>query len=340
MTDELVTEADAINIQSFCQKAASRVIAAEQQIAVSSAQIADLEAKVAALTPAPAPVPVPVPPPDPTPTPTPTPSPTFGADLPVGPFTESTSAKWYRTTAGGTVSKQRVTGAPDYGVALMGTFSPAAPAPSTGVWTVTDCVGQNVGQEPPTMDGTGESGLWFGQKINADRCLGDGTWMGAWIGAQCCDSNITNLTCARMNADGTLARLPRIGLYIEHIARRVVIDGLTILAGGNGINAEWWYADNTYALWVAKELASAPAGKAGAWSIEIKNFDIDSGGWGIFLDAGACGYNIHDGILRGNNGISHPANLAVPSMPNVIDWATIDFRGTGSKEQIHTHTIG
>jgi hypothetical protein len=321
-------EATTITYQDWKQRVVSGFYAGKHIDPVSGTAwgrgIAYLERARAALDPAPAP----------------TPAPSRGADLPVGPFTESKTAKWYRTTAGGTVTKQRVTGAPDYGVALMGTFSPAAPPPSTGVWTVEDCVGENIGHEPPTMNGTGETGIWLGQKVAANRLLGHGTWMGAWTGAQCCDSTIENLTCAILNPDGSLGRLPRIGLYLEHATRRVVIDGLTIRAQGNGVNSEWWYADPTYAAYVAKELSGAPAGKAGSWSVEIRNFDIDSGAWGLFLDAGTCGFHIHDGVLRGVNGISHPANLAVPSMPNVIDWATIDFEGSGTKERVHSNAIG
>jgi hypothetical protein len=285
--------------------------------------------------------------PAPAPTPSPTPAPSRGADLPVGPFTESKTAKWYRTTAGGTVTKQRVTGAPDYGVATMGFFkSPTVPPdPSTGVMTITDCVGEKIGHEPPTMDGTGEAGIWLGQRVAVDRAFGEGSWMGAATEAQCCDSTIKNLTCAVQNADGSLSRLPRIGLYIEHCTRRVVIDGLTIRSQGNGVNVEWWYDALArglpdYSPWIAKELPGAPAGKSGSFSVEIRNFDIDSGAWGIFLDAGTCGFHIHDGILRGVNGISHPANLAVPSMPNVIDWATIDFAGSGTKDHVHSNQIG
>jgi hypothetical protein len=275
------------------------------------------------------------------PPPPPPPPPTHGARaLPQGPFTDSTVAKWYRTTAGGTVSKVHVAGAPDYGVALMGYFSPAPPAPSTGVWKVTDVIGERIGHTPPSMNGTGEAGLWFGQRVNVLRALGYGTWMGAWTGAQCCDSFITDLTCAIPNADGTLAKLPGIGLYIEHSTRRVVIDGLTIHSHGNGVNAEWWYQDAGYAPYVAKELPGAPAGKAGSWSVEIRNFDIASDAWGLFLDAGTCGFYIHDGVIGGVNGIAHPQNLAVPSMANRIDWNTIDWRGTGVKDHVHNNPIG
>lgn len=277
------------------------------------------------------------------PPPPPPPPPSTGAHgaraLPSGPFTERTTAAWYRTTAGGTVSKVRVHDAPDYGVALMGYFTPAPPAPSTGAWNVSDVVGHHIGHAPPTMNGTGEAGLWFGQQVNVSRALGYGTWMGAWTGAQCRDSTITDLTCAILNADGSLGKLPGIGLYIEHATRRVVIDGLTIISAHNGVNVEWWYPDS-YAKWVAAELPGAPAGKGGSWSVEIRNFDITTDAWGMFLDAGTCGFNIHDGVIRGKNGIAHPKNLAVPTMPNRIDWNTIDFRGTGTKDYVHSNPIG
>jgi hypothetical protein len=233
-----------------------------------------------------------------------------------------------------------VNGAPDYGVALMGFFSPAPPPPSTGTWTVTDVQGRNIGHEPPTLNGTGEAGVWFGQKNNVTRALGHGTWMGAWTGAQCADCTIQDLTCAVLNADGSLGKLPRTGLYIEHSTRRVVIDGLTVISHGNGVNVEWWYADSGYAPYATAELAGAPSGKAGSWSVEIKNFDITSDGWGLYLDAGTCDFNIHDGVIRGNNGIAHPLNLAVPAKPNVIDWNTITFLGTGTKDLAHNNPIG
>jgi hypothetical protein len=222
----------------------------------------------------------------------------------------------------------------------MGYFTPSPPAPSTGVWNISDVIGERVGHLPPTSNGTAESGLWFGQQVNVQRALGHGTWMGAWTGAQCRDSSITDLTCAVLNTDGSLGKLPGVGLYIEHSTRRLVIDGLTIRSSKNGVNVEWWYADSGYAPWVAKELASAPAGKAGSWSVEIRNFDIDTDAWGFFLDAGTCDFYIHDGVIKGKNGIAHPKNLAVPTMPNRIDWATIDFRGSGQKELIHSNAIG
>lgn len=238
------------------------------------------------------------------------------------------------------MAKQHVHDAPDYGVALMGFFSPAPPPPSTGIWTVSDVIGERIGHTPPTMNGTGEAGLWFGQQVGVTRALGYGTWMGAWTGAQCRDSTIYDLTCAILNTDGTIGKLPGIGLYVEHATRRLLIDGLTVRSHGNGINVEWWYADSGYAPYVAQELPGAPAGKAGSWSVEIRNFDIASDAWAMYLDAGTCGFYIHDGVISGVNGIAHPANLAVPTMPNRIDWNTIDFRGTGTKELVHTHPLG
>lgn len=319
VADPLTDAADAISgsspkVRAFAQLAAKRII--------------ELEAHQ--------PAPTPSPPPDPTPPP----HGSGARSLPQGPFTDKTTAQWFRSQAGASASKLRVTGAPDYGVASMGYFSPAPPPPASGGSTFTDVVGVKIGHTPPTSNGTAEAGLWFGQKATVLRGLGHGTWMGTWLGAQLCDSEITDLTCAVLNADGTLGKLPGIGLYIEHAARRVVIDGLTIRSHGNGVNGEWWYADAGYAPWVAKELPGAPAGKAGSWSIEIRNFDIASDAWGVFLDAGDCGYYLHDGVISGVNGIAHPKNLAVASMPNRIDWTTIDFRGTGTKELIHDHPIG
>lgn len=269
------------------------------------------------------------------------PPPQHGArSLPQGPFTDKTTAQWFRSSAGGTVSKLHVHDTPDYGVASMGYFSPAPPAPATGVYTFTDVIGERIGHTPPTSNGTAESGLWFGQEAKVTRALGHGTWMGAWTGAQIRDSSITDLTCAMLNADGSLGKLPAVGLYIEHATRRVVIDGLTVVSHGNGVNVEWWYADAGYAPYVAKELTGAPAGKAGSWSVEIRNFDVTSDAWAFYLDAGTCDFYIHDGVIRGTNGIAHPKNLAVPTLPNRIDWATIDWRGSGTREFVHSNPIG
>ena len=276
--------------------------------------------------------------------------------LPQGPFTDKTGAAWYRTTSGGTVSKVHVHDTPDYGVALMGYFSPAPPAPSTGVWTVTDCIGERVGHTPPTSNGTAEAGAWLGQKVNATRLLGNGTWMGAWTGCQCCDSTITDLVCATLApaalvemekrnvsvaealANGWLGKLPGVGLYVEHCTRRTVFDGLTSRSHGNGVNIEWWYQDGGYAPYVAKELPGAPSGKAGSWDLEIKNFDIQSDAAGIFVDAGGCGIHIHDGVT--NAPIYLPKNLAVPSKPNVVDEASITYTGSGALVRYHSNAIG
>lgn len=265
-------------------------------------------------------------------------TPVYGAELPVGPFTDRTTAAWYRDFSSPVdVSGIHVSGAPDYGVAAMGYFSPAPPAPAANVVTVRDCIGENIGSNPPTMNGTAEAGLWFGTQVDVDRVRGDGSWMGAWVGAQTRDSTIRNLTCAK--ADGS--KLPKAGLWIEHATRRLVIDGLTIRSSGPGILGEWWYSDGDYFPWLDKEYPGLiPAGKAGSLDVEIRNFDIEADNWGIFLDAGASGYYIHDGVISGPLGIAHPANLAVPSKPNRVDWSTIDYRGNGQRELIHTNPIG
>lgn len=288
--------------------------------------------------PAPPAPPTPVPPPTPTPPPDPT---TVGArSLPQGPFTEHTSALWYRTIAGGTISKQAIRNAGDYGLGLMGTWGAnnTPPPPSSGTWDVSDVFTYNIGSTPPNQQGTEDAGIWLGQKCNVNRIVADGTWEGLWIGAQCCDSVITDATVAHVDANNNLSELGNVGIYIEHAARRVKIQYSTIMSKGHGINCEWTYKDSLkYQPYLDAEYPGYPAGEVGSLDIEICYCHITSESLGIFLDAGCCGYHIHHCYIDAPIGISNDANLAMSSKPNNIEIDTCTFSERCTQPLVTNH---
>lgn len=277
-----------------------------------------------------------------------TPSALGAQSLPVGPFVEMAPYACYDLSKPLAYSKQRIVGPGPYGdgARFQGYFSgPTTPPEPTPPITLTDLILQLAGEPRALADplaGTDQAGLWLGAAGNTTRIATSGPWSGMETCCQHRDSTHTDISISMADAEGNF-KVPvlRTGLYIEHFSRRLVFDGLTILSVGNGIQGEWAYTDPTYAPDTAAEYPLYPAGKSGSIDVEIRNFHITSStGWAAFLDAGCCGYNIHDGLIDGLDGIAHPANLAIPSMPNLIDWATIDFRGTGQKELVHDNPIG
>lgn len=280
------------------------------------------------------------------------PPPAHGArTLPQGPFTEQTTPlsnrDWQHPS---TLAKRKIAAPGPRGNAylLMGANQGSSgwvpPPPSPGPFTLSDVVftlaGAPVAASDPTS-GTDQSGAWIGAQVDVDRMVAAGPWSGMETVCQCRDSNFYDVTIGWPQPDGTIKPVASTGLYIEHFSRRLLFDGLTVFATHNAVNGEWTYKDSGYAPYTIKEYPAFPAGKSGSLDIEIRNFHLHSEqGWGAFLDAGCCGYWLHDGLITGNNGVAHPKNLAVPSKPNRVDWSTIDFRGSGQRELIHANAIG
>lgn len=270
-------------------------------------------------------------------------------ELPAGPFTDQPPYTYRDISTPLSLTKQRIIAPGPNGCAALfqgyfdGPSTPPPPSPVT--LTLADLILQLAGQprDPNSPQaGTDQSGLWLGTAANTTRIATSGPWSGMEVCCQHRDSTHTDITIAQPDATGNYT-IPVLstGLYIEHFSRRLVFDGLTILSTGNSVTGEWAYQDATYAPTTTAEYPLYPAGKSGSLDIEIRNFHFTSTtGWGAFLDAGCCGYHLHDGLIEGLHGIAHPANLAIPAKPNLIDWATIDFRGTGTRELIHKNAIG
>ena len=154
--------------------------------------------------------------------------------------------------------------------------------------------------------------------------------MGMWTGCMCDGSVIS---------DFDLSGNPHVGLYVEHVTRNTVFRRFKIDHAGdaNAVNVEWWYADTTYGPLLPY------AGKAGSYGLTFEEFDITvpAGQWAFFLDAGTFGCTIRNGVIRGGgNGVAHPSNLVDPARPNVIDWPSIDYRASGTRELVHGNAIG
>lgn len=277
-------------------------------------------------------------------TPPPPPPPSGFAALPVGPFVKHGSEVSY-----GTADPQTVSGLD------IGNFKGAVnglsimqwpPKKSSGPWTVRDIVTQNIGNVPPTSDGTREAGIWFGQQVNAERLVCDGSWEGLWTGAMCCDSVIKDFTVGKADGKGGYS-LPAgavAGLYCEHFTRRVTFKNFDIHSiGPNGIISEWWYADGTYAPFVHSEYPDALAGKAGSCHNTYQDGRVycPKGGKGIFLDAGTFGDLIQRVTFWGpGDAVWMPNHLADPSAPNILDQASCVFEQDGKNLVMHNNAIG
>ena len=241
-----------------------------------------------------------------------------------------------------TIAHQHIKTAGPYGNGLkvQGYFTASsAPAPSPSPFAVHDLIGEVPGAPRANNDpkaGEDQAGLWFGTAVNGSRLIGSGPWSGMELAAQCRQCEFDNIVCAALAADGSYtAKLPNVGCYIEHGPRGLKISNLYVRSAMSGVKAEWTYLDAFFAKWIQADYPAYPAGYSGSLDIEIFDFDIDTDFWAFELQPGACGYKIHDGKIRGANGIQHPTHLAIPSMPNVIDWSTIDCVVSGQKEYIN-----
>jgi hypothetical protein len=215
----------------------------------------------------------------------------------------------------GEISNVHVDGAPDYGVALMGWFPDPPPSPSA--FTVHDVIGAHIGHEPPSMNGTGEAGLWFGTMMNVDRAYGEGTWMGLWTGSNCFNSTFRNVKAVS----------PRVGAYIEHRTVDCLFERCDFQGETDSINVEWWYGGS---------------GSSGNTFDQCRIYCPTGDFGGFFLDAGNYDHHFQNIEFWGPGDIGwFPNNLVDPSQPNMIDLESCVFNNLGAHEvQYHDRGIG
>jgi hypothetical protein len=169
---------------------------------------------------------------------------------------------------------------------------------------------------PESLNGTGEACVWIGhrvaegvRRIAAQRC----DWMGLWTGNAIRDTIIQDVTI----------RDTPVAIYPEHRTTRVVFRRLDLTAEKNAFNVEWWYDG------------------VGSSDLTVEQFRITAGRIGIFLDAGTFGTVVRNGVVTAPDGIGHPANLADPNRPNVIERRTINLSGVpGRKVWRHDNPMG
>ena len=274
-----------------------------------SNQIAALTTRVAALEPTP---------PDPLPDPGTPPTTSYPAP-PVGPFTLMDGGGTQHHAidpvdpSGMVIEKLHVQNYDRTGIGIMIWPQQEVTAPVT----VRDCIIENVSAIPPrSRNGTSEACLWIGNKTNVNRVkIRNGAWMGMWTGSLCHDSVFEDIE---------ISDCPHVGLYIEHQTKRVVFRRCSFSAMDNAVNIEWWY------------------GGEGSNSILFEDCTFNStNGWGIFADAGTYDLTVRRCKFLGKNGIALPKNLVDPTKPNNFDAASCDLTGvTGIKTTVHNNAIG
>ena len=222
----------------------------------------------------------------------PPPPPGINPVLPVGPFTKTSQPVNYPDASkAGLVDGldiENIKGAVN-GLSIM-----QWPPKDGPKWNVKNIIVQNVGNVPPTSNGTREAGIWIGQPADLDGIVSDGSWESLWTGAMCHDSNIKNITLAKRDSAGNFT-LPAGGvasLYCEHFTRRTTFSQMRIIPiGSKAIISEWWYPDSTYAPFVAQEYPNANRGEAGSCMNIHEDLYVwcPKGGYGIYLDQGTWG---------------------------------------------------
>lgn len=222
------------------------------------------------------------------------------------------SAQWFRdVTHPVEIKNLHVSGAPDYGVALMGYFP--SPPPSPSPFNIHDVIGENVGHWPTTMNGTGEAGLWIGSWANVTRFTADGTWMGLWTGANCSKCTFTDFTATSQG----------VGVYNEHDTVDCTFKNFNIKSGNNGVNIEWWYGGH---------------GSSGL-TYDTGSIYCPSGCYGVFADAGTFGCVFRNIDFYGpGNAICLPNKRAGAGTQNVVE--NCRFHNTGSQVTYHDNGIG
>lgn len=213
------------------------------------------------------------------------------------------------------IQNVNVSGAPDFGLELIGWFKAdgSRPDPSPAAFTVQDVIGLNIGNKPPTSNGSLEIGIQLGTQANAKRLRGDGSIAGIWTGGN----------AANMSVEEFLATGWGTALYIEHVSHDILFALGDIRGGvGHSCNVEPWYGgEGSYNLTWDTCSVYCPAG-------------LDSAGrplHGLFLDLGTYGCLIKNVLFYGpGDAIWLPP--AVPGKPaNVVDLASCVFLNMGQK---------
>lgn len=256
------------------------------------------------------------------------------AQLPVGPFAKHSSEVYHGTKVGSVISKLDIENVPGNNDGLAVMEWPAAL--STSRYTISDIIVQNVGNVPPTSNGTAEAGIWLGQSADVDRVVCDGSWEGFWTGAECADSIIRNLTVGKRDAAGgySLGAGNSAGLYLEHFTRRCLFQNFDIHSLGHvGIISEWWYPDDWESGFVHDEYPTASAGQAGSChnTFDTGRVYCPAGGTGIYLDAGTWGCTVKNVTFWGPGNAYHEVGPLAGPDPNVFDVASCTFLNGGSK---------
>lgn len=263
---------------------------------------------------------------------------------PVGPFVKQGAAAWFRNiNSPTTISKILVEGAPDYGIGIMSYWPPVLPPVPVAPWVLEDCLGLGIGPDPSDAPGTACAGMWIGAKTNANRNIGDGTWMGWWTGCTAGGSLIQNFISAKQDANGNYTlQTPGTGVYCEHVSNGITFDTGIVYSAGHGFNFEWWYTSSTYGAYVQSLLGQtwAGAGKSGSWGNTLRNLSIycPAGSVGVFEDAGTFS-NTYDYIYFWGPGdaIGLPNNRLGPlSTVN----STCVFANEGASVYYHNNAIG
>jgi hypothetical protein len=265
----------------------------------------------------------------------------FVVNPPEGPFTTLTTEQFYRDGDGLVTEKLFVDFTPTTGSNTAGIGNMRWPyeGPSTGIWTLRDCKVRNVSAIPPRIrDGTGECGLWIGEKCVGSRLE---SWNSAWM------EMVTLGAVAGSRFDNIdLHDNPHVALYMEHMStdvefRNSSIGGsrLGVVTDSSSINAEWWYNDNAYGPFFPFN------NKAGSYSCRFIDCEIYCPPvlhpyvCGAFLDAGTFDFLFQRCRFWGpGNALGFPNNLINPSLPNrVVDCV---FDNAGTQVFYHGNAIG
>lgn len=278
------------------------------------------------------------------PAPPPPPPPPAGfAQLPQGTLTPKNTTQRYGTAIATVISRLDIEGIHSASDGLLVMQWP--PKLTDGRFQISDIVTQDIGNVPPTSDGTSEAGIWIGQTVDLNRVVCDGSWEGLWTGAMCADSILQNITVGKRDGHGgyTNGAGASAGIYCEHFTRRSTFKNFDVHPLGKiGIISEWWYADSTYAPFVHTEFPDALAGKAGSChnTYDTGRVFCPAGGKGVFLDAGTWGTQIRNVTFEGpGDAVWMPNHLAGPD-PNVFDQASCTFNNGGAKLVMHNNAIG
>lgn len=244
-----------------------------------------------------------------------------------GPLTPIAGDNVLRDGDGLLTEKRHVSTATGYGIANMRW---PYQGPSTGLWTVRDCLVEDVSADPPkSMDGTGEAGFWIGEKALVERVEARAcAWMGMWTGAASSGSRFY---------DVDLRDNPHVGLYLEHVSSDFEFHHCSFGGKntGSSINAEWWYRDG-YGQYLPY------GGRSGSFNVGFYDCEIycppsdRNARWdwyttaGAFLDAGTFGFRFERCRFFGPGlALGLPSNrlMVDSSKPNVYFDCVFDNLG-------------